>query len=489
MKRSASSRRPRPAAVALTVACLCLAGPGEAATFSWSVPGPVYAPPAWSSQATGAQGAEAWLGPVAGREPVFFRKGPVLLTQRPSDELRLLLWVGRKALVRDALPPPLVAAAKKELDAGGSLLIVGHTDIVGPRLLNRSLSLEYARDVAKRLAAETGDAPWRFQIMGEGEDDYRAEGGVEVFAWKPLPPPERGPVQAVNLLSPTPGDPAGSQLLAMMDSEVKEVVLGRVEEGAAWVWGVENPSAILRMPFPAHALNLAVGGLFPDGRYVSEGEWKAPATIRELTLKVDSLEAGWARLSGRLPAGYESLTIWAGGIPYPVPASGGKFDVQVARFVADMPVYAQAVDPKGVTVVGPLLRLPAPEEGAPRLVAVLVWDGEGVDLDLHAWRGLGHTQPSDPDPRLSTGVAEGVRLLFDGDDRGRASALWADDGTQDLEIEVRCFSDLGKGAEATLYLIEYPADPLLRQGRIFGPRRLSMRPLEERWPALHLKGF
>jgi hypothetical protein len=52
-------------------------------------------------------------------------------------------------------------------------------------------------------------------------------------------------------------------------------------------------------------------------------------------------------------------------------------------------------------------------------------------------------------------------------------------------VEVRCYSDLGgEGASALLFVVERPGDPFAARYRIVGPRRLSERPLELRWPAL-----
>jgi hypothetical protein len=416
-----------------------------------------------------------------------FQKGPLLVDTLPAERGSPVIWTGRKVLVRETLPSTLVAAVKECLDSGKTILLVGHTDAVGPRVLNRSLGMQYAVDTAHRLAQKLGVGPWRFICASQGEEDGKPEGGVEVFAWMPAAPVPLEPPNPMRILSPTPGGVTTPVLWAMWDYEVGDIVWGRVEDGVLGMWQIETPEAVLHLPFPARSLNSAIGGVFPDGRFLHEGRWTEPPVDPLLTMSVEALETGWARLAGRLPPEYRSLTVWAGGIPYPAIVEGGKYEVNVARYVEGMPTYAQASDEKGNTVVGPLLRLPAGAEQSPRLIAVLTWQGEGADLDLHGWSDSGHTQPTDPDPRVSRTAARGVRLLFDGDARHPVSALWVDD-PKNLEVEVHCFNDFGGGAEAFLYVIENPADPVMRKGRIIGPRKLSMSLLQERWPALSVRG-
>ncbi|MBE0618485.1 MAG: hypothetical protein IH608_11250 [Proteobacteria bacterium] len=113
---------------------------------------------------------------------------------------------------------------------------------------------------------------------------------------------------------------------------------------------------------------------------------------------------------------------------------------------------------------------------------MLVWEGEGADLDLHAWEGTGHTYAQDPDPAFSARAAPGTRLLFDGDSEGRAAAV-ASWGAGVLELEVWCYSDLsGRGARAWIYRIEKPGDRLDARRTCYGPRWMSRNPLKARWP-------
>lgn len=75
-------------------------------------------------------------------------------------------------------------------------------------------------------------------------------------------------------------------------------------------------------------------------------------------------------------------------------------------------------------------------------------------------------------------------MLFDGDGSRPASALFAR-GVEAIDLEAHCYSDLGgEGTLSWLYLVEHPGDALRQRGRILGPRRLSGRPAEVRWPAL-----
>jgi hypothetical protein len=138
----------------------------------------------------------------------------------------------------------------------------------------------------------------------------------------------------------------------------------------------------------------------------------------------------------------------------------------------------------GRTAVGPTSPLPDGSGKPPNLLAVLVWEGAGVDLDLHAWEGSRHTHSQDSDATFSSTAVPETALLFDGGPDSRASALavWGD---RDPSVEVRCYSDMGgAGARALLFVVEHPGDPFASRYRIVGPRRLSERPLETRWPVL-----
>ena len=159
----------------------------------------------------------------------------------------------------------------------------------------------------------------------------------------------------------------------------------------------------------------------------------------------------------------------------------------MARFPTATDAYVQAINPRGQTVAGPVLSLPGSPEIRPRLLAVLIWEGDRADLDLHGWSKGHHTHPQDPDPALSPEAIPGTRLLFDGSGMRRASALVAE-SVESIQLVVTCFSDFGGGANAFLYVVTDPGDPVKRTGRLFGPRHLSRKATEERWPVMEWKG-
>jgi hypothetical protein len=203
-----------------------------------------------------------------------------------------------------------------------------------------------------------------------------------------------------------------------------------------------------------------------------------------LALRLEEIGPWSVRMTASVPDGYADAVLWCAGIPYAVAAAPAGVAVRVALLPEGNEAYLQATSRGGGVAVGPILQLPDGFGDPPDLLAVLVWDGGDVDLDLHAWAGDRHTHPQDPDADFSSGAVPGTRLLFDGGTEARASALaaWR---VPNLSLEVRCYSDFGRvGANALLFIAEHPGDPLTSRYRILGSRKLSERPLEARWPAL-----
>lgn len=129
-----------------------------------------------------ALAAALLLAAIAQPGHALFRNGPVMLEKIPDGVSQPVSWIGNKALNRDIMPQPLIDAADKILKDGGSVLIVGHTDAVGPKALNHSLGLQYAVNTAHRLVAELGAEAWRFGCISLGEQEGKKESGIEVFA-------------------------------------------------------------------------------------------------------------------------------------------------------------------------------------------------------------------------------------------------------------------------------------------------------------------
>ena len=392
-----------------------------------------------------------------------------------------------KLLARDEPPADFLQAVSSIIKMGRNVLLVGNTDQFGPKLLNQSLALQYAINTAYRLSSKLQVEPARFQCVSSGEDPAGGEAGIAVFSAELKPAPKPGVPASVMVLEPAADGELTSDFAAIWESDAKTVFWGREEGAVTSLWKVVTSGTPFQMPYPAKSARLALGVEFGDDQGLCEIGWKEAPVDKRLTLTVESLESGWARVSGKTPHGATNITVWAGGIPYPVAPEGLRFDANIAKFGNEMEVYAQANDSRGRLIVGPTLRMPPAEQGDPKVIAVLTWEGENTDLDLHCWKGDLHTQPQDPDPSMSERAAPGVRLLFDGDGRSRASALSARDD-KDLEVVVRVFSDLGGGARAMLFIVTDPGDPIMRRGRIIGPRELSGDSIWSRWAALNLRG-
>jgi len=288
----------------------------------------------------------------------------------------------------------------------------------------------------------------------------------------------------VLVLEPAPGLLRGERLWAPWGAGKDEAAWSADGKSAAAPWESVAESPQVRVPLPPRATSLAVGVRGPGQEpAVTALAVDAAVVVPSLALQVEAAEPWWVRLRPTLPPEVREARVWVGEIPYPVVLQRGRpLDVAVALLPGENRAYLEAVDARGQVQVGPEIELPAARGEPPTLVAVVVWEGDGVDLDLHGWIGGRHTYPQDPDPAFSPRAAPGTKLLFDGDADGRASALAAWNA-EDLELEVWCYSDLnGRGTRAWLYWLEHPGDPITSRRRVFGPRRLSDASLSLRWP-------
>jgi len=418
------------------------------------------------------------VAPAAAQE---FRRGPSILAGEPPagaavatvrwEEVRSGRW-----------PDGFLPAVEKALGEAGGVLFVGHTDPVGPSALNESLGLQYAVRTAQLVHRALGGETWRLACLSAGESPA-APPGVAAYPWPPPPPASRPPT-GVLILDPAPDLPRGGRLWALWEAGPELAAWwaeGRSGTGP-WETVAETPQVLA--PLPPRGSVLAVGTQTPgEAPRVAAVEMGPAVEDPSLGLEVNAAEAWWVRVRPRLPRGVQEARVWCGGIPYPVALREGRpVEVSVALLPGENRAYLEAIDAKGRVLVGPEVPLPEGRGEPPSVVAVVVWEGAGVDLDLHGWVGSRHTHPQDPDPAFSARAAPGTRLLFDGGADGRASALaaWHAD---ELDLEVWCYSDLtGGGARAWLYRLDNPGDPLASRRRLFGPKQLSEAPLETRWP-------
>jgi len=417
---------------------------------------------------------------VAAAAAQEFRPGPSMLTggAPPGAPVATATWeeVRSRQWSTGSLP-----AVEKALRRAGGVLFVGRTDPVGPRALNDSLGLQYAVRAAHLVHRALGGEPWRLACASAGES---VSPGVDVFPWTPPSPALHDPSE-VLILDPVPNLPRGRRLWALWRPGASLAGWSADEGPVPSPWEAVAGRSQVLAPLPGRAAALSVG--IQDPKKAPEVAEVGIVAAREepsLTLDVEAGEAWWARVLPSVPKGTREATVWSSGIPYPVTLRDGRAaEVSVALFPGANRAYLEVLDAAGKTLVGPEVMLPEGRRGEPpTLLVLVVWEGDQVDLDLHAWAGSRHTHPQDPDPAFSHRAVPGTRLLFDGSGDGRASALavW---GTDDLELEVWCYSDLtGRGGRAWVYRIDHPGDPLASRRRLYGPRRMSEVPLEVRWP-------
>ena len=155
----------------------------------------------------------------------LFRKGPVFLDEMPEVEGKFAARAERIALMGENLPAKFLETAREITAKGEGLLIVGHTDSTGPKLLNRSLGLQYAIYTANRLGAILGVEPWKFFCASAGESTEREDVWVEIFPWTlPPEPPPPGKAAAI-ILEPVPEKQIGNRIHALKDSRVETLIL------------------------------------------------------------------------------------------------------------------------------------------------------------------------------------------------------------------------------------------------------------------------
>ncbi len=387
------------------------------------------------------------------------------------------------------LPAPFREAVRRALAQGGGVLLVGRTDAVGPRELNRALGLEYARAAAFSLAQELAVSPGRFGCTSAGETG-EGTAGVVAVPWPPPEPPETEP-RPVALLLPA-GDGPARELWAVWAAGGRVVFSDAVKGGVKprVPWQVPAPPGVVRLPLSARATRVAVAA-GDRAQWHDAAVSPVPASRDDrLSLSVVTGSAWTVRLTGVLPPGYARPRVWAGGIPYPLEAGpDGRVAGAVVRAGRPIRAWLEADGPGGEPAAGPPVAVEAGQGPWPSVLAVLVWEDGAVDLDLHLWEGSAHTRPDAPDPAFAPGAVPGTRVLLDGDGRIRASAVAVWGESRPIQLEAWCFSGLGgRRTRAWVYAIAYPGDPVRERRWVYGPRWLSEAPLERRWPVLGFGG-
>ncbi len=400
-----------------------------------------------------------------------FVSGPVVLDELPQNLAKPSGTLPVRLLNEKKFPQELLGAVNGLISSGKSVLIVGNTDTMGPKLLNRSLGLQYAINAAQKLSAELKIERARFYCASAGELAAKTESVLEIFPYNPPPPAPQGPKSAAMVIEPMPDERLSNKVTFIRASDARNILFATEGEEGLTVWEAESTDVLVAYEFGAKEGQLPFGGTFRGENFTRTARFDKTPETPGLSLKIEAVESGYARISGKAPTGIPRVTVWAGPFPYPADVENGKFEIYAALLPYPVKAYSQGIDQKGNKSVGPSIEIPADTGEPPALIAVLFWEGAKADLDLHGWRRSGHTQPQDADPTVSPTAAEGVKILFDGEGGRRSSALTAKDPSK-LEIEVRCFSDFGDGANAFLYLLENPGDKLSRTGKIIGPRKI-----------------
>ncbi len=411
-------------------------------------------------------------GPAAGTAPVAGQAG-LGVDRVPTGPPAV--WVARDRLGPGRLPGDLGEALLRVLRGSGGLLLVGETDPVGPRELNRALGLGYARVLAHRLVGELGVETRRLAWASRGEGGS-GEPGVGVYPWAPArsPPPEPAPLA---VLEPSRAGAGTGRLWVVRSRSAAGVWAGA--EGA--LWRVESPLPVWRLPVPGGSLAVAadVPGCPPYGGGHKLWSLGSP----DLVARVEARGPWTARVRVRVPRGYGKAVLWAGGLPYPLaPGARGEAEAVVALLPRPGTARVEAVGPDGLLGRGPGARLPEGQGEPPAWLALVIWEGGGVDLDVSARAGRRVTGPTAPDPLYDATAVPGVRVLFDGDPFRPHSLVAGWGPAREPGLLVTCYSDLdGAGTTAWVLRVAHPGDPLEQEVRVLGPRRLSAGPLTARW--------
>jgi len=412
-----------------------------------------------------------------------FRSGPSILSDLSAiTEINIGFFINwnpdDKFSVKD------LRFLREDLDSHGGILLVGRTDAMGPASLNKSLGLQLAVNAAQELTKELSIEPWRISCASFGEVAGE-EPGILAYPWQPKLLSKTEPSRVLIKLAPPKSKAKGGNVWALWAPDSDDVIVGFERESKSSLWRLmpfENPAFL---PFPALSTEIALAA----GQGSEETAYaglKPPRFSMDDSLKLNLIreEAWTAYLSAEIPEGYRDVVVWSSGIPYFLdkPSQGGRAEFKTALMTGANSAYIQAVTPQRRIVVGSELTLPDGPTKRPELLAILTWDNKAVDLDLHAWAGKRHTHPGNDDAYISSKAVNNTRLIFDGNGFEKASALvvWDLDG---LSIEVRCFGAMGEEAtNAWVHLLSNPGDPEKETHTVLGPRLISERPMEFRWP-------
>ncbi len=449
-----------------------------------------------------ARPALAWKIPVADFPPDFSipQSDIVFKAEIPLDELRLEDWTGRQhgeiAYFREQM------RKRDEI----FLLLQVSLDAIGRAEENRILADDVAQAVALRLRA-SGIPADRLLLLPGREDprsleERRLSGfsrhqKVEITGFlgsgwlrrRPSPEVKREvdlprPAE-IALLEPSVGttDRSNHMLRGKTDPSIRVVSVAIGEDARSVT--VRDGAFEAPISLRAGENPILVTGLDPFGRSV-----RAARTVRYVpprpTIEIVSPEAGAVTDVTRSP-----VVVVRGSIRSKTPLrkafliqnaiprnirirEDGTFEQPAALMTEEDTFQVEALDAAGQA--GTSVVRPAPARGAPDrpLMAIMHWDEDDVDLDLHVTDRLGnHTYFDAADPLDAPGAIPDGKLWID-NRTGYGPEVFSLE--RDAPGEYTLSAEYYRGKKpcrAFLTLVLFAGTPSRKLVRIYGPVTLS----------------
>jgi hypothetical protein len=451
-----------------------------------------------------ARPARAWKIPVADFPPGFSvpHADIVFKTAFPLDELRMEGWTERQG--------GEIAWFREQMRKRDEifLLLQVSLDAIGRAEENESLANDVAQAVALRLRASGIPADRMLLLPGREEPRSLEEGRIEGFSryqkveitgflgsgWlRRRPPPEvkrevdlPRPAEIV-LLEPSgeTTDRANHMLRGKTESAVRVVSVTIGEEART----VTVRDGVFEAPISLRAGEnpIVVTGLDPFGRAV-----RTARTVRYLpprpTIEIVSPEAAAVTDVTRSP-----VVVVRGSIRSKTPLreafliqnaiprnirirEDGSFEQPTILMTEEDTFQVEALDTAGQAGISAMRRAPA--RGVPDrpLMAILHWDEDDVDIDLHVTDRSGHHTYFDAaDPLDAPGAIPEGKLWFD-NLKGYGPEVFSIE--KEVQGEYTLSAEYYRGKKpcrAFLTLVLFAGTPSRKLVRIYGPVTLSPR--------------
>jgi hypothetical protein len=451
-----------------------------------------------------ARPALGWKIPVADVPPGFSlpQADIVFKTAFPLDELRMEEWTERQG--------GEIAYFREQMRKRDEifLLLRVSLDAIGRAEENESLANDVAQAVALRLRASGIPADRILLLPGREEprslEERRLSGfsrhqQVEITGFlgsdwlRRRPPPEM--MREVDLPLPTEivllepsaetTDRSNHMLRGKTEASIRVVSVTIGEEART----VTVRDGVFEAPISLRAGEnpIVVTGLDPFGRAV-----RAARSVRYLpprpTIEIVSPEAGAVTEVTRSPVvvvrgSIRSKTplreafLIQNGIPRNIRIrEDGSFEQPAILMTEEDTFQVEALDTTGQVGISALR--PAPTRGVPDrpLMAILHWDEDDVDLDLHVTdRSGNHTWFDAADPLDAPGAIPEGKLWID-NRKGYGPEVFSieRDAQGEYTLSVEYYRGK-KPCRAFLTLVLFAGTPSRKLVRIYGPVTLSLR--------------